>query len=316
MDYRTLGRTGLQVSSLGLGTVELGLDYGIQARGAFGRPSEASAISLVHAALDAGVNFLDTARAYGESEHVIGKAMAGRWDRAIVATKVDPRPPAGVTWSDEEVRSVMEKSLESSLRLLRTDRVDIWMVHSIDEALLGRRALLADVFDEARQRGQICWSGASFYGAVLPEAALAYDLFDVMQIAYSVFDQRLSDTVLPLAAEKGVGIVARSVLLKGVLTERAEHLPDRLEPLRQRSRQYRDLIASLDGQATPAQGAIAFALANPHIDTVLVGARTEAELQDDLAALNLKLTDADLRSLYALAIDDEEMLNPSTWGIP
>jgi 1-deoxyxylulose-5-phosphate synthase len=316
MHYRTLGRTGLQVSALALGTVELGLDYGIEECGAFGRPSEAAAISLVHAALDAGINFVDTARAYGESESILGKALAGRRNQVIVATKVDPRPPANVHWSDEDVRRFMQESLETSLRLLRTDHVDIWMIHSIDKGLLARQDALAEVFDDAQQRGQIGWTGASFYGVALPEAALAYDLFDVMQIAYSVFDQRLSGRVLPLAVEKGVGIVARSVLLKGVLTERAEYLPARLEPLRVHSRKFRQIVAELGGQVTSAQGAIAFALAQPQIDTVLVGARTEAELQEDLAAMDLLLTGSVLERLGALAIDDADLLNPSTWGIP
>ena len=316
MHYRTLGKTGLQVSALALGTVELGLDYGIAARGEFGRPSEKAATRLVHAALDAGINFVDTARAYGDSERVLGKALAGQRDKAIVATKVDPRPPANVEWSDADIRRIMQESLETSLRLLGTDHVDIWMIHSIDAALLDRSAVLAEVFDDARRRGQIGWTGASFYGTALPEEALERDLFDVIQIAYSVLDQRPSERVLPLADQRGVGVVARSVLLKGALTERAEYLPARLEPLRAHSRQFRELITEWGGHVTPAQGAIAFALAQPQIDTVLVGARTESELREDLAALDLALTDSDLERLGALAIEDEEMLNPSTWGIP
>lgn len=315
MRYRTLDRTGLRVSALALGTVELGLDYGIQTPGEYGRPSEAAAIRLVHAALDAGINFVDTARAYGDSERVLGLALEGRREGVVIATKVDPRPPDGVVWSDDDVRDIMRNSLETSLRLLRTDHIDVWKIHNVDAPLLARRALLAEIFDEARQRGQIGWAGASFYGATLPEEALAHDLFDVMQVTYSALDQRVSARVLPLAAEQGVGIVARSVLLKGALTERAEHLPDRLEPLRVRSRQFRGLITSLGDQVTPAQGAIAFALVQPQIDTVLVGARTEAELDEDVAALDLTLSESVLERLGALAVDDEEMLDPSTWGI-
>ena len=314
MHYRTLGRTGLRVSALALGTVELGMDYGIQAPGEYGRPNKAAAIRLVHAALDAGINFVDTARSYGDSERVLGTALEGRREDVIIATKVDPRPPPGSTWSDDELRDFMRNSLQTSLRLLRTDHIDVWKIHNLDAPLLARRALLAEIFDEARRRGQIGWAGASFYGATLPQEALAYDLFDVMQVTYSVLDQRVSKRVLPLADEKGVGIVARSVLLKGALTERAEHLPDRLEPLRVRSRQFRELMASVGDTVTPAQGAIAFALAQPQIDTVLVGARSEAELDEDLAALDLTLSDSMLERLSALAVDDEEMLDPSTWG--
>lgn len=316
MRYRTLGRTELEVSELALGTVELGLDYGIEANGAFGRPSEADAIRLVHAALDAGISFLDTARAYGDSERVLGLALAGKREQVVLATKVDPRSSSGVQWSDEDLRAFMQKSLQTSLRLLRTDYVDIWMIHSIDEGLLARRAVLAETFDDARRRGQIGWTGASFYGTSLPEVALTYDLFDVIQVAYSVLDQRMGERVLPLAVEKRVGVVARSVLLKGVLTDRAEHLPAHLEQLRVHSRRFRELISELGSEVTPAQGAIAFASAQPQIDTVLVGARSMAELEEDLAALELELSQADLERLGALAIDDADLLNPSTWGIP
>lgn len=316
MHYRTLGRTGLEVSTLALGTVELGLDYGIEVAGEFGRPDEATAVKLVHAALDSGFNFIDTARLYGDSERVLGLALEDRWDEVVVATKVDPRPPANATWSDTELRRFMEQSLETSLRLLRTEHVDIWMIHSIGEALFARHDVWLDVFEQARKRGLISWTGATFYGTELPLLALDKDLFDVIQVTYSVLDQRMSDQVLPLAAEKKVGVVARSVLLKGALTERAEHLPDHLDRLRTHSRKFRDLIGEIAVDVTPAQGAIAFALAQPQIDSVLIGARSEQELREDLGALELDLSDDLVMRLSALAIDDAALLDPSTWGIP
>jgi len=316
VNYRTLGRTGLRVSALGLGTVELGLDYGIGTPGEYGRPSEAAAIRLVHAALDAGINFVDTARAYGESERVLGVALAKRRDDVVLATKVDPRHPDGGVWEGGAMRRFMQESLESSLRLLRTDHIDIWMIHSIDAALLRQREIIAEVFADARRRGWIGWTGASFYGATLPEEALGYDLFDVMQVTYSVLDQRLDERVFPLATERDVGVVVRSILLKGALTERAEHLPQRLAPLRTRSRQFRTLLAATTDGMTPAQGAIAFGLANSHIDTVLVGVRTEAELSEDIAAVDMQLTTQELSTLQALGVNDESLLDPSTWGIP
>ena len=316
MNYRTLGRTGLRVSTLGLGTVELGLDYGIGAPGEFGRPSDAAAIHLVHAALDAGINFVDTARAYGESERVLGQALKNRRTDVVLATKVDPRRPDGGIWEAEAMRRFMQESLETSLRLLQTDHIDIWMIHSIDAALLQQREIIAEVFAAARQRGQIGWTGASFYGTELPGKALGYDLFDVMQVTYSVLDQRLNEDVFPRAAAQNVGVVVRSILLKGALTARAEHLPPRLEPLRMRSRQFRDLLTATNDGMTPAQGAIAFGLTNPHIDTILVGVRTEAELAEDLAAVDMQLTPQELSKLQALGVDDESLLDPSTWGIP
>ena len=316
MNYRILGRTNLAISPLALGTVELGMDYGINAPGHFGRPSETAAIALVHAALDAGLNLIDTARAYGESETILGKALRDRRDRAVLATKVNTLRPDGILPVGAALRRHMIESLETSLRQLQTDRVDIWQIHNVDEALLAQHETLAEVFAEVKRSGKAHWCGGSFYGAILPEKALATDLFDTMQVTYSVFDQRVADRVLPLAQAKNVGVMVRSVLLKGALTERAEHLPEHLAPLRARSRQFRQLVAESGLPLSPAQAALAFALAQPQIKAVLVGVRTEDELQDDLAALACELPATLLTQLSALRLEDENLLNPGTWGIP
>lgn len=316
MHYRTLGRTKLAVSPLALGTVELGLDYGINAPGHFGRPTEAAAIRLVHAALDAGINLIDTARAYGESETILGKALRNRRDQVVLATKVNTLLPDATMPTGQALRRHMLASLETSLRALQTDAVDIWQIHNVDAAVLAQHATIAEVFAEAKQSSKIRWCGGSFYGAHLPEMALADDLYDVIQVTYSVFDQRLADRVFPLAQAKNVGITVRSVLLKGALTERAEHLPEHLEELRAQSRHYRRMVEASGLSLSPAQAALAYALAQPQIGAVLVGIRTEEELHADLAALAYALPPAFIAQLDALRIDDEMLLNPGGWGIP
>ncbi len=316
MPLHTLGSTGLVVSALALGTVELGLDYGIMAPGDYGRPDEADAINLVHQALAAGINLIDTARAYGTSEEVLGKALAGHRDQVVLATKVSTQGPGGAPYSPDQLRRHMRDSLEESLRRLNTDYIDIWQIHNVDQPTLDAADLLAEVFDEAKQAGKVCFSGGSFYGPHLPQLALESELFDVMQITYSILDQRLADTFFPAAAKAGVGIIARSVLLKGVLTDRAEHLPDHLQPLRLRSRSLAALITDAGLDATRAETAIAFALAQPAIHSVLIGVRTVDELISNLDALRLELSPSLMANLAALRLDDPDLLNPSTWGIP
>ena len=212
MEYRILGRTGLHVSALALGTVELGLDYGIVAPGAFGRPSEAEAQRLVHAAVDAGINLIDTARDYGESEAVLGRALRGRREQVILATKV--RTGAQSLPDSTALRREMLASLETSLQQLQTDYVDLWQIHNLDAEMLARVDVLAEVFAEARQSGKVRWAGGSTYGSALPMAALQTGAFDVLQGTYSVLDQRLADRVLPMAAARNVGIVIRSICSK------------------------------------------------------------------------------------------------------
>ena len=291
------------------------MDYGINAPGHFGRPSEASAIRLVHASLDAGINLIDTARGYGESEAVLGKALHDRRQQVVLATKLSTRLPDGSKPAGAELRQLMLDQLETSLRLLQTDYVDLWQLHYVDENELGKAETIAQLFAEVKQSGKVRWVGGSFYGAEMPAAALALDLFDTIQVTYSVFDQRLADRVFALAEEKNVGVIVRSVLLKGALTERADHLPDHLEPLRARSRRFRQLVAESGLPLDPAQVALAFALAQPQIDAVLMGVRTLDELTDNLAALNATLPPAFVEQLAALRIDDETFINPGKWGI-
>jgi aryl-alcohol dehydrogenase-like predicted oxidoreductase len=313
MNYRTLGRTGLRVSALALGTVQLGLDYGIRAPGHFGRPPEEEAIRLVHAAIDAGINLIDTARAYGASETVLGRALQGRRERVILATKVVTQRPLGSTATGEELRRHMLASLDASLRELQTDWVDLWQIHNLDQPLLEQSDLLEEVFDDVRRAGKVRWVGASTYGVEMPLAAVRSGIFDVVQVTYSVLDQRLADEVFPLAAAQDVGVVVRSVLLQGALTERGDHLPDHLEALRARSRRFRQLVAESGVDLSPAQAAIAFALAHPQINAVLTGVRTLAELTENLHAVQTALPAALLTQLYPLRLDDADLLNPGTW---
>ena len=316
MDYHILGRTGLRVSSLGLGTVELGRDYGIEAPGHFGRPDAADAIRLIHAALEAGVNYIDTARAYGESERVLGSALDGRRDQVVLATKVFTRSADGDDLAGDALRRHMRDELDTSLQLLRTDYVDLWQLHNLDVNVLDQIDVVAEVFAEAQQSGKVRWAGASGYGTEYPRLAVETDVFDVLQVPYSVFDQRLNDEVIPMAAKQGVGIVSRSILLKGALTPKADYLPERLEVLRSHSRRFRDLVKASELDLTPVLVAIAFGLAHPQISTVLIGVRTEHELAENLKATECCLAEDLLASLRELRLDDPDLLNPGTWGIP
>lgn len=315
MNYRTLGRTGLHVSALALGTVELGVEYGIPLPGENGRPTDAEGIRIVHAALDGGINFVDTARAYGESERVLGLALADRREQVVLATKVVTQQKDGTVLTGDDLRRAMTTSLDESLRQLGTDWVDIWQIHHVDDALLAQAETVAEVFAAARQTGKVRWTGGSFYGAILPLAALQYDLFDVAQVTYSALDQRLADRFFAAAQTQNVGVVARSVLLKGVLTERADHLPPHLETLRQRSRIFRKMVADAGLKCSSAQVAVAFALAQPTIHAVLVGVRSVAEVTDAVQAAALSLSPELVEQIRGLRLDDEALLNPGTWGV-
>ena len=316
MNYRTLGRTGLKVSCLALGTVELGLDYGIRAPGQYGQPLRADAIALVHAALGAGINLIDTAPAYGESEAILGEALRGRREKVILATKVRARRSSGELPSEADLEHDMLASLDASLRALQTDHVDLWQIHDADTALFSRADQLRQVFDQARANGKVRWVGASTYGQEAPAAALDTGLFDVLQVPFSVLDQRLSDTLFRRAAELNVGLLIRSVLLKGAVTERADYLPEHLQPLKVRSKQFREILTRAEVGLTPAQAAIAFALGDSRVNSVLIGVRSLQELQENLAAAEASLPAETLKALYGLRVDDDALVDPMLWNLP
>ena len=316
MPMRTLGRTGLEVSAFALGTVELGLDYGINVPGHSGQPAREDAIKLVHSALDAGINLIDTARAYGTSEEVLGHALKDRRVDVIIASKVMTQTTGGVPLTGRDLREHMYASLEESLAALQTDYLDIWKIHKVDRNVLKEIDVVKEVFADVRAKGKVRYVGGSFYGTEFPLQALELDIFDVMQITYSILDQRLSDVFFPKASAANVGVFARSVLLKGALTDRAEHLPGHLNELRLRARSIGGLIAANKLSATVAQTAIAFALAQPAIHAVLIGVSNEQELRSNLHSLDLDLNPTLVEQLASLRLDDPDLLNPGSWGIP
>ena len=155
--------------------------------------------------------------------------------------------------------------------------------------------------------------GATVYDADAARAAILSGEYGVVQVALSVLDQRMRGDVIPAAAEYGVGVLVRSALLKGALTAKAPWLPEALAPLRRAAERVRDELAGGSWQMTTA-AALRFCLAVPGVSSVLVGVRTLDELEAALAAAKAGPLDPSAVALAAgLAIEDDEMLNPSRW---
>lgn len=305
---RPLGRAGFSVSCIALGTVELGLDYGIAAAGDHRRPDEAEATRLLHRALDFGVTFIDTARAYGEAEAIIGRAISGRRDGYVIASKVTT--PAELR--GEAARGHVRREIEASLAALRTDRVDLMYSHTatVDEIQRG------DVFaalEEARRAGKIRAIGASTYGLEAPMAAIRHGGYDCLQVAYSILDRTLEETAFPAARAAGIGIVARSVLLKGVLTHRRVHLPPALDELKTAAAKAA-VIATEAGIADLPELAYRYVLANPALSSALVGTARIEELETSASfGLRPPLPAGVASRLRELKITNLDLLNPGKW---
>ena len=307
MKYSKLGKTGIRVSRLGLGTVELGLDYGINEPGNFGKPDEEHSIYLLHKASDAGINLFDTAPSYGCSEELLGKAFADR-DDCVIATKVNI-PPENV-----DMGKFIGVSLAQSRQKLCRKCLDIVQVHNATSDTF----LHSDIFKvllEEKDAGNIRLIGASVYDPENALAAIDSGMIDVLQIAYNVLDQRMDEVVLGGAKSAGIGVLSRSVYLKGVLTERAEHLPEHCTPLRESAESVTKRL-HLTSWGDLSGFALRFALSNTCINSTLVGVRSETELDFALDVLNNgELSSDELDIAYQCRIDDEFWLNPSNWGI-
>ncbi len=308
MNYRRLGRTNLQVSEVSLGTVEIGIDYGIPVKGEKRRPSEAEAAYVLHGALDRGVNLIDTARAYGESEAVIGRVLKSRRDEYILATKVPHLSWDGYT--GEELRQQVEASITESLQALQTEVIDLLYIHNASPELI-RQGEVMEIMQDAQRSGQARFIGATTYGRAAPLAALEDDRFDFLQIACNLLDRQFEARVLPLAREKDVGVVIRSVLLKGALTYRYAHLPEELRELREAVQQLNTLLSS-EGNRLP-ELAYRFVLAHPAVSTALVGTGRLHELEEVLSFAKRETLPPTLLSCIREIGVSPDQLNPGTW---
>ena len=286
MRYRQLGKTDLRLSQLSLGTVALGMPYGVgeEAPAADGvpPPSDREAIRLVHHAIDRGLNFFDTARGYGRSEALLGKALRDHRHKVLLATKVSCQNQDSNDFCGRDLADHMAASLHTSLRLLGTDYVDLLLLHSASTELLESGAAIAQL-KRFQADGKARYIGASTYGTVAPLIAIAQGV-DALQVAFNILDQRLAAEVLPAAHAAGVGIIARSVFLKGALSSRAEYLPARLNALKAQSRAVEQAAGALSPPLTREAAALNFVLAHESVATALVGVRDVAELEASLAA--------------------------------
>ncbi len=316
MERRRLGASGLEVPVLSLGA----MTFGEPAEGAFmhglGCPEE-EAVAMLERALEAGANLVDTADIYGEdglSERIIGRWLArtGRRDEVILATKFRFTMPYGRGASRRHV----VRACEESLRRLRTDRIDLYQVHMQDDGVPEEETLRA--LDDLVRAGKVLYVGASNYAAhrLVDAAWIARDRrltpYVSVQLQYSLVERHVELEHVPACRRHGIGILAWSPLGRGFLTGKVRpgqppppgtrldrwnrHLP-RLE--RQGAWRVLDAVEAVAAEvgATAAQVALAWLLRRPGVASVIVGARSVAQLDENLGAAELRLSDAHLARL-------------------
>jgi aryl-alcohol dehydrogenase-like predicted oxidoreductase len=300
MRRRPLGKTGLIVSELSLGTVELGLEYGIST-GERLKPDERDAERVLHEAIDLGINLLDTARAYGDAERIIGKALSSRRREFVLVSKVQAAPG-----QPKRVRQAVEESLQA----LQTEQIDVMMIHCAADRPADEET--AAELSRLRDAGKIRVLGASVYGEEAAIAAINANWCDCIEIAYSILDRRPEKSLLQLAADRNVGVMARSVLLKGALTSRIRTLPAEFAPLTKAV----DRLTQAAGMPIECLPELAYRylLMQHPPQSALVGSAWIDELRACVDyARKGPLPDEVVMRIRVLEIPEAKWLNPGMW---
>jgi len=303
MEYRPLGATGVEVSKLTLGAMMFG---------AWGNPDHEDGIRIIHAALDAGINVVDTADVYsaGENEEIVGKALAGRRDQVVLATKFHGRMGQGPNRSGNSRRWIVQE-VEASLRRLDTDWIDIYQVHrpepgtDIDETL----GALTDLVHAGKIRylGSSTFPAESIVEAQWVAERRGRERFRTEQPPYSLVVRGIERDVLPTCERYGMGVISWSPLAGGWLTgryregvelptsTRADRIPWRYDmslPDNQRKLVAVEQLARLAEEAglSLIHLGIAFVLNHPAVSSAIIGPRTMEHLESQLGAADVTLT--------------------------
>jgi aryl-alcohol dehydrogenase-like predicted oxidoreductase len=313
MRYSTFGRTGLYVSELCFGTMTFGGKTGIWEK--IGNTEQQEADRLVAVALDAGINFFDTANVYseGDSERILGRALGARRQDVVLASKVRGRAGPG----PNEVglsRAHIMASVDASLRRLGTDWLDLYQVHGYDALTPQDETLRA--LDDLVRAGKVRYVGcsnlAAWHVAKANGLAVAHDWcrYESLQAYYTIASRDLERELVPVLADQQMALMVWSPLAGGFLSGKYSREQDgpagsrRTKfdfPLLDRERAF-DCIDAMRAigvarGASVARVALAWLLAQKHVTTVIIGAKSEAQLRDNLDATALKLSDDELAVL-------------------
>ncbi|MCE5237664.1 aldo/keto reductase [bacterium] len=295
MEYRTLGRTGLEVSLLAMGGLF------VSKAGGDDRPR---AYDAIHRALELGVNYVDTAPSYLDSEEVLGEGLEGVTQPYIISTKLGGKPqPFNAKDLDQ-----LKFSFAESLRLLKRDRVDILMVHEPDrpgqhdwwtdwESFTGP---VTEYLAELKREGLVQWTGLGGTTPYILAAICATGQYDVVLTAfnYSLLWREAAIAVIPEAVKQNMGVVCGSPLQQGWLAKRFDEQVNNKPPAwlsPPRRAQFQALYALLDDLQMPITDlAIRWVISNPDVDTTLMGARSVAEVEMNVAAVEAGPLPADI----------------------
>ena len=307
MKYRTLGKTGLRVSIVGLGTM-------VHA-GHFGPMKDSESLEAIETALELGVNFIDTSDAYGAGygENLLGNAFKGRRDKIVIATKggnVMVGPNRGKRIFEPDYIS---RVMDESLRRLQTDYIDLYQLHNPTVEVIERGAVW-EVLERAKKAGKIRHYGVSINSMEEGTAAVKDGRAETIQVEYNLLAQEPAEAFFPEAQQANIGVVARVPLKRGILTGKLRQADEqRFQGEDVRARSFKgEAFAQELGKAEQlkflvhgpvqslGQAAIAFCIAHPAVSVVIPGARNAEQMRENAAAADIEIPAADLERIAHL----------------
>jgi aryl-alcohol dehydrogenase-like predicted oxidoreductase len=328
MEFRQFGRTGLKVSAVGFGCWEIG--------GTYGRIEESQFQRAVAQAIDSGINCFDTAEAYGMgvSEEALARALGGRRNNAVIATKF------GVGYEEmpnrrDSSRERVLASIDKSLQRLRTDHVDVYLVHWPDPNTPLEETMRA--LDDVVRQGKARFIGVSNFRLAQIEECARFRRIDVVQYAWNMFDRRMQAEIFPYCAAQQIAVMAYGSLAYGMLSGTfhagmsfdendwcsrggdlgslnlfrtlfgPEHFPRNLAAVEELKR-----LAVKYSKSLP-QFALGWTLSNPVVGTALVGFRSSAEVTESLGALGWEISKDDMTEIDAILARHGAVTVPPGW---
>jgi len=311
MQYKYLGNTGLKVSEVAFGGVEIGMPYGLKMSQAKHMLQKQDAIKLLHHAFDQGITLFDTARLYGESENIMGEAFQGIRQQIVLASKCRHfRNPDGTLPDKLALKHIVRQSIHESLNALKTDYIDVFMLHHADLEMLEIDEIY-EIFTVLQKEGLIRYPGISVYEVEETKRALDKGFWKVIQLPFNLMDQK-QGIHFKQAYEQGVGIIGRSVLMRGLLTDKSFQLHPELRAVQDHILKYRQLFNSeIDNLVALA---MKFAASFSEISSVLVGFDKIKFVDYALEIFNSKyLNEEQVALAKSLSYPDQGFLNLAQW---
>ena len=293
---------------LGIGTAQFGFDYGISNEK--GKTPLSEIISILKIASESGINFIDTASAYGESEEALGRALPERHSFKII-TKTEPLASNTITVdSGEKIKSNFYRSLEK----MKQEKIYALLLHHGDELFLSGGSILWDAMVDLKGEGLVEKIGASVYDPIETKTLIEQFALDIAQLPLSAFDRRMqSSGMLSELNRRGVEIHARSIFLQGLMFMAPGSLNDYFAPIKGLIQGYRDYCDSFGISAM--DGAIAYIKSVKEVECAVVGLNDSSQLLENLESFKKEYSEEFLLGLDKFTISDPKFVNPSMWRL-